>query len=244
MRPEEAKWIGEALGAFPNKTISPMLELGACTRKYRTIDSPHIDRYLHRPLQENGVEIVYSDAKSAEGVDIVGDIYDLSVKSRLMSVGAKCVLCCNMFEHIPDRPRLAAICDELLQPGGILVVSVPRSYPYHRDPIDTYFRPSPSDIAAMFPAYSVKASIVISSGTYLSDVAAEPNPVWSVIKKLLGTLILYGGLEDTKARAHCLLWSFRPYKVSVVVLGKPGAGEELQPMRRNGREAGPSPGAC
>lgn len=223
MRPEEAEWIGRQLAALTRaEDISPVLELGAATRHYRTVISPHIDRHLHAPLRERGAHIVCSDIKEGDGVDVWGDIYDPEVRKQLRAVGAKTLLCCNMFEHVVDRPRLAGICDDLLEPGGLLVVTVPHSYPYHRDPIDTYFRPTPGEIAAMFPDYGMVRAEIIESTTWLDDVfRTEPRPVWAVTKKLIGTAIMAGGLDDTKARAHCLLWSFRPYKVSAAILRKP-----------------------
>jgi hypothetical protein len=33
-------------------------------------------------------------------------------------------------------------CLDLLSIGGLIFVTVPLSYPYHRDPIDTMFRPT------------------------------------------------------------------------------------------------------
>lgn len=224
MRLEEAHWVGSQLAALAADIISPVLELGSCTHHYRTIISPHIDRHLHAPLRELGAKIVFTDFKAGDGVDIVGDVYDEGVRSELRAVGARTVLCCNMFEHVVDRPKLAAICDEVLEPGGLLVVTVPRSYFYHRDPIDTYFRPSPTEVCALFPGYAKVSSEIIESTTWLDDVLAkEPNPAWAILKKLIGTATLFGGLDRTKARAHCLLWAFRPLKVTAVVLRKPDA---------------------
>ena len=64
-------------------------------------------------------------------------------------MGAKCVLCCNILEHVADREAFARVCDQILSPGGTIVVSVPQSYPLHMDPIDTYYRPMPAEIAQL-----------------------------------------------------------------------------------------------
>jgi len=37
-----------------------------------------------------------------------------------------------------------------LPADGYLVVSVPHSYPFHADPIDTLFRPAPDEVVTMF----------------------------------------------------------------------------------------------
>jgi hypothetical protein len=63
---------------------------------------------------------------------------------RLCRLEPKALLCCNLLEHVLDPERLALHCLELLPRGGLLFVTVPFSYPYHRDPIDTMYRPDPT----------------------------------------------------------------------------------------------------
>ena len=41
---------------------------------------------------------------------------------------------------------MAHHCLDLLPIGGLIFVTVPLSYPYHRDPIDTMFRPSLAEL--------------------------------------------------------------------------------------------------
>lgn len=222
MRREEAAWIGERLSSLPREQISPMLELGAATQHFRTVFQPHIDREIHAPLRERGVVVVHADAKSGDGVDIHGDVTDPKIRARLRGVGARCVLCCNMFEHVRDRAGLAAICDEALAPGGVLVVTAPRSYPYHLDPIDTYFRPSPEEIAALFPGYELVASEAVKSGTYWSEIREADNFAMELVRTAAKVVIPLGGIEKWKSRLHCFLWLNRPFVVAAVVLRKPG----------------------
>ena len=79
----------------------------------------------------------------------------LTPRSESKAIHPKTVLCCNMFEHVDDRYKFASICDEVLSPGGYLLITVPHSYPYHLDPIDTMFRPSVDEIAKLFPYYEL-----------------------------------------------------------------------------------------
>jgi hypothetical protein len=211
MRPEEAQWIGNFLATAQG--ISPVLELGSSTLNFRTVAKPHIDRFVHAPLREKGVKVVTTDLREGDGVDISGNFYEPHIEAKLRAVGAKSILCCNIFEHIDDRTAFAAKCDSLLPDGGFIVVTVPYSYPLHFDPIDTYFRPSPAGVAALFPGYRVVQEGVIES----SDQFDPADFVRSIAKSAL----LRGGFLSTKARLHRLLWSFRPYKISAVVLQKP-----------------------
>ena len=219
MRPEEAEWIGRWLSKA--RDISPLIELGSSTRRFRTVDKPHIDSFIHAPLRDQGVKIVHTDLKAGDGIDISGNIYDPEVRAKLKAVAARCVLCCNIFEHVADREGFATICDDILLPGGQMIVSVPHSYPYHPDPIDTYYRPRPADIACLFPGYSTLDAKSLKCGSYWADLeggAAE------IVTTIVRSAILRGGVEASKARIHRLLWLFRHYQVSVVVLKKPGQG--------------------
>lgn len=217
MRPEEAAYIRDALADFPAEAISPVLEIGSSTLAFRTIDKPHIDRDVHEPLKRRGVRIVTTDLL-ADGVEIVGDVFDPQIQSRLKDVKARSLLCCNILEHIEDREAFAAVCDELLSPGGLMVVSVPQSYPYHLDPIDTLYRPQPAEIVALFPGYEIVKSSSIVSSTFLREAGFR-----AVVMAFIRSLTFRGGLERTKARAHRLLWTWRPYKLSVAILRKPVA---------------------
>ena len=221
MRIEEAAWIGDALASVPAAELDPMIELGSSTRDFRTRQQPHIDALIHAPLRDRGVRVVHSDLKAADGVDISGDFYDPKVRAELKAVGAKAVICCNMFEHVTDRGRLASVCDDILAPGGLLVVTVPHSYPVHLDPIDTYFRPAPEEIAALFPGYSQGAGKVISSQTFLQEFLASGGKLATLRDILTGLLTPWRGRQRMLARVHRVLWLLRPYQVSGVVLRKP-----------------------
>jgi hypothetical protein len=221
MRLEEAAWIGLALSQIPAEQISPCLELGCSTLEFRTVQKPHIEAYIHAPLRGRGVGIVHSDIKAGEGIDICGDIFQTAVQDTLRNVNAKCVLCCNILEHVVDRKAFAAICDTLLMPQGYMVVTVPQSYPLHADPIDTYFRVTPEELAELFPGYSVVENATVESDTYLAELRQLPHPALALLKLLARIAFFRGGLEATKCRAHRLLWMFRRYKVAAVVLRKP-----------------------
>lgn len=222
MRIEEARWIGQTLALVPTPELDPLIELGSSTEEFRTRLQPHIDALIHAPLRSRGVRVVHSDLKSAKGVDISGDFHDPAVRSEMKAVGARAVLCCNMFEHVTDRQRLATVCNDILAPGGLLVITVPHSYPVHLDPIDTYFRPSPEEIAGLFPDYAQVAGEVISSQTFLQEFIASSGKLATLRSILTGLLTPWRGRQRMLARVHRVLWLFRPYEVSGVVLRKPG----------------------
>jgi hypothetical protein len=215
MRIEESRWIE----AFLAKTegVSPVIELGSSTFEFRTIAKPHIDAHIHAPLRARGDTVVCTDLKAGNGIDISGDIYAPAVLAQLKAVGARTVLCCNIFEHIVDRAGFAAICDQILSPGGVMIVTVPRSYPYHLDPIDTLYRPAPEEIAELFPRYEILDAAVIKSTTHWPDAGGPLG----ILRDIAKSVTLRGGKEAAKARMHRLTWLFRPYTISAVALRKP-----------------------
>ena len=144
----EAARLREIL--LEQRAVSPLLNLGSSTRAFREATKPHIQRELFGPLAAAGVAVVHSDLKQADGVDVAGDILDPAVLRDLKARGFRCVLCANLLEHVRDRAAVAAACEEIVGPGGLILATVPSSYPYHADPIDTGFRPSPAELAGLF----------------------------------------------------------------------------------------------
>ena len=113
-------------------------------------------RHLFAPLQRRGVEIVHLDCRDGDGIDICADLLDAEGYARAAARRYRALLCCNILEHVRDPGEFAWRCVELVMPGGIIVVTVPRSYPRHGDPIDTLYRPTPEEAAALFPATSTR----------------------------------------------------------------------------------------
>jgi len=223
MRIGEARHIGKLLGGLSAEAISPCVNLGSATREFRENDQPHIDEYLFRPLEKRAVEVVHADLKEGEGVDIVGDIYDRSVHEKIGALNPRIILCCNMFEHVSDRERLAALLASLVQESGYVLLTVPFSYPLHYDPIDTYFRPSPEELAALFPDFRKIESRIVSDTTYLQDLRRK-NDLAGMLRHFcvsaLKFVAIWRGKRKWLSHVHRYFWLFRPYKVTLLLLQK------------------------
>lgn len=222
MRNKEAIVLGKLLGELPIAEIEPVLNLGSSTAHFRTTVQPHIERHLFRPLAERGVRVVHADLKAAEGVDIVGDIYDPAFRGEIARIEPRLAICSNLLEHLEDRDGFVRLCDELVPVGGYLLITVPFDYPYHLDPIDTYFRPSPAEIAAMLPGYETVWSEVVEDGSFGDDWRAM-----SLREKLVhiatwwkAPYLLLFHRPRFLGRYQRWLWWRRTYKVSCVLLRK------------------------
>jgi hypothetical protein len=217
MRRQEAAWIGEKLRGFAG--VRKVLNLGSGSRHFRQISKPYIDREIFDPLVRGGAQVVHADLKSGEGIDISGDVFDPAVQARMRELRPDAVLACNIMEHLPAevRSRFAMALDSLVAPGGVLVVTVPYSYPYHADPIDTLYRPSPRELCESFPGYEVLEACTIESESYGDEfVAGGP---WRMGRKLIRLLFPFPP-KRWLSHAHRMLWLFRPYTLSAVVLRK------------------------
>jgi hypothetical protein len=129
-----------------------------------------------RPLTDRGVQIVNMDLKDAPGVDIIGNILDPVVRSRILSIGVKAILCNNLLEHVTDVKAMCNALAETCPPGGTLCLSVPHAFPFHPDPIDNGFRPSLLDLERIFTplGFRVEDGEVVTFGSYGQSILSNP----------------------------------------------------------------------
>ena len=207
---------------------SPLLNVGASTLHFRTAVQPHIERELFGPLASEGVEIVHSDLKAGEGIDIVGDILDRSTADSLRVRRFRALICANLLEHVRDPAAAAAACEAVVGPGGLILATAPSSYPYHADPIDTGFRPTPATLAALF-ARSVPLQLnEVEGGTYADEIAARGSTVpRQLALTMLFALIAFAWPKSFRARTHRWFWYRRPFRVAIALV-------EVGPAARHG----------
>ena len=221
MRPEEAdmltRWVRE-LG-LPRGTVC--LNVGSSTKEFREEQQPHIAERFIRPLERDGIRFVHCDLKPANGVDEIGDVFDPAFRARLKAYDAGLLICSNLLEHLTEPKRFAQACGEMVRPGGYGLFTVPLSYPYHPDPIDTMLRLTPDELAAMMPGWDVQKSQQLAAGTYLRDLRATGEPMVRLIKQVGRVMLPFYRSRQWKPNAHLLLWLFRPFRMSMVLLRKP-----------------------
>lgn len=201
------------------RAVSPLLNLGSSTRDFRERAKPHIQRELFGPLEAAGVVVVHSDLKPADGVDMVGDILDPALRRRLEARGFRCILIANLLEHVRDPAAVAAACEEIVGPGGLILATVPSSFPYHADPIDTGFRPAPAELAALFRRSVPLLGEEVSGRTYAEDLKARGSSVaGELMRTLLFGLIAWARPKSFRARAERWRWYRKPFRVSIALV--------------------------
>ena len=194
-----------------------MLNIGSSTGRFVTVSQPWIHNELFGPIRARGLSVLNCDIKSAPGVDLVGNLEDERFLAELAEHRFQSVLCSNLLEHVENREAIAATLLRVIPSGGYLFLSGPHSYPRHADPIDTMFRPSPAELARLFPGTNVVAQAVVDCGTYWEYATRTPKKFVSSIARL--ALPVYKP-KDWLSAVYRLGWLFREFQAVCVVLQK------------------------
>lgn len=162
---KEAEWVAAQLSRVSEDDLSPLLNLGSSTEDFGT-RQPHIGELVFEPLRRRGTRVVNVDVKSAPGVNVVGDICDPAVAQQVRDTGVRAALVSNLLEHVPDPDAMARAVVDVMPPGALIVVTGPRRFPYHPDPIDNRFRPDAEEAARLFPETTVIETATIDAGAW------------------------------------------------------------------------------
>lgn len=218
MRREEARAIYSLIKKCNLPKGAVILNIGSSTHLFRTETQPHINQELFAPLNRDGYAVKHVDIKSSPGVDIVGDVLDKSFQQMLTNIRADLVLCSNLLEHLTDRPAFIEGIKEIVSERGYLLVTVPNSYPYHGDPIDTLYRPAPEELAREFQPWESVRMETITSDNFWKDLVRSGEPIQNLLRLLLSIMFAMRSPKKFFQRADRLRWLFKKYKVSVVLL--------------------------
>src|SRR5665213_2313062 len=182
---EEAQWLGRHLRVLNASDMSPLCNIGSASEEYRCIEQPYIDAEIFAPAQQRGVEVLHVDSKQEHGVDLVGDLTDATFLAQLTARKFNAVMCCNLLEHVTDRPIICDAIMSMVRPGGYVIVTVPNQFPYHEDPIDTMFRPSVAELSALFPGASIFAASVVRASRFRHDMEGDWRPMFWLLARCL-----------------------------------------------------------
>ncbi|MFO1449151.1 MAG: hypothetical protein U1F61_13440 [Opitutaceae bacterium] len=214
---QEAQWFAEQLARLNPNVIFPMCNIGSSTGAFRKVEQPWIDGLIFAPLVQEGRIVRHLDIKQAEGVDIVGDFEDPVFLDRLRGMEFKSVFCSNLLEHVTQRHEICRTMLSIVPSGGWLFLSVPCQYPYHPDPVDTGFRPTPQELAALFPGTNVVASDIVGGETLLQRRRGSPATLAFTLLRVF--FPFYKPVSWWRNRGY-IPWLFRPLQASCVVLQK------------------------
>jgi hypothetical protein len=211
----EARWLAAELERFEPERLSPLLNLGSSTKIFREQIQPWTEESLFRPLRARGVEIVHVDVRDEPGVDLRADLTEPTNVPRLRALAPRALLCCNLLEHVTQPERLARHCLDILPRGGLAFVTVPFSYPYHRDPIDTLYRPDPTELSELFVGADLLSGAIIGAGmSYRDEIRRRP---WLLMRHVARLPAPFVSLERWKRSMVKLYWLFHEYRITCAV---------------------------
>ncbi len=215
----EASWLARHLAQRTPAELSPVLNIGSSTRQFREHDQPWVHRTLVAPLEQRGIRVVHLDFRDGDGIDIRADMLSDADFERIKATGPRSILCCNVLEHVEEPKKLAERCIELVGPCGFIFITVPHSYPFHRDPIDTLYRPSPDRLAELFPGARLVHGEIIDVGESLRD-EVKKRP-WILLRPLFRFPVPFLGWAKWKRSMGKLYWLFHNYEVTGAVFQVP-----------------------
>lgn len=165
---EEARWIRRALSQVDLKASATVLDVGASNLEFRTRIQPHIREWVHQPLLAMGCPVRCLDIKHDAGVDIVADLASADVPDAIFSTTYDLIICCNILEHVRQRELFIGNLLRFAHCGTLLLVTVPRVYPKHNDPIDTMYRPTVHQLTEFVDSYA-KCTTIASEDLIINE---------------------------------------------------------------------------
>ncbi|MDZ8055905.1 MAG: methyltransferase type 11 [Aulosira sp. ZfuVER01] len=222
---EEARWLADIIYSLQPNSVFPMLNIGSSNKKFRESEQPWIDELLFKPARQKGYSVIHVDMKYDVGVDLVGDLRDPDFLHKLSELNIKSVLCSNLLEHVTNREEICKIISSIIPNNGYIFVTVPYQYPYHRDPIDTMFRPNIEELSKLFPDFKIVNGEIVAGG-YLVQSTTIPPVIYTLAMLIRLILPIYQPLKWFDSLRYAL-WLFRDISVSCVLLEK--VNEKLHP---------------
>ena len=127
---------------------------------------PYIDDNIYGVARTKQWKIVNFDLIEGPGVDLHGDIMEAGVFDRLKQGRFAAVFVFNVLEHLENVGEICRRLEDLVSPGAYIVLSVPRKYPTHYDPIDNGFRPDVQQLVSSFPRSKMMDGAVVEDRTF------------------------------------------------------------------------------
>ena len=215
----ESKWIGKKLlELIENKKVSNILNLGSSTGQFREVEQAFIYNNIFAPLKNTKAKVTHLDMKNADGVDLVGDITNKDFFNQIKNNKYNCIICSNLLEHIENPERIIDSIYNLLEQNGYLILTLPFNYPYHPDPIDTYYRPNLEEIKLTYNKFSyIKGETIVDNETHFSFLIKKPK---SFITTVIRLILPFYKTNSWKLMVNDLGRTFKPFSANCVILKK------------------------
>lgn len=166
---EESLWIGNKIKTITETNSYPILNIGSSTKEYRTIRQSFIQKNIFDLIPNESTNVIHLDMKAAEGVDLVGNLYDKEFLEKIKQYKFKTILLNNVLMYLEEKERieLSRTLEDILEKDGYIIVTNSHVFPPAHDPVESYYRGSPEKIQQeLFPNFNVINTEV--ANTYFS----------------------------------------------------------------------------
>jgi len=173
---KEAHKIHDYINTYLGDKKGIAVNIGSSTSEFINKSQPYVISHVLNPLSKN-FKVKNIDIKNQEGVDLVADFTTKKGRVLIKELKGNLYLISNLLEHIPDYLLGVSSIKNMLKKGDILILSGPKSFPYHPDPIDNKFRPSVKELTKLFHQdFEIIDLRIVRSGTVLFSTALIQNP--------------------------------------------------------------------
>lgn len=181
---KEASWIGNTLlELLAERGELRLLNIGSSTGTFRSVDQPYIDALIFQPLSQVAtVSVWHCDARDGHGIDVELDVTSEGALGVLSALDCNTFLVSNLLEHVGRIEDVVSLLDQLVPAGRTLIVTGPKLFPYHPDPIDNMFRPSRLELERLFPSFEIQEFRVVKSPNVM---CATTTGLWQHVRSHL-----------------------------------------------------------
>jgi hypothetical protein len=196
-------------------TFKNIINLGSGNVEQLKKTKPWVSKNVFDVFKKQKAKILHVDAENFPGVDIVQDLSQSNALSFCDNLkGSKLFILANVLEHIPKKAHtelLVKIYSKMKSKDG-LIISVPYDYPYHADPIDNMYRPSPNELQKLLPLKWLEGEIVIA-GSYKEEFRHM-----NTLKKIRKLLKPFWIIQKPQKwlENHRLFYLFKPYQITII----------------------------
>ena len=213
---EESLWFKKIIQKYGQEG-KIVLNIGSSTKEFIENEQPYIKTNLLDQLTSKNCVVKNIDLKQADGVDLVGDVTNPAFIAELKQLNASMIICSNLLEHLSIRKEFCEALVKIMNKETLLIISVPYSFPYHEDPIDTMFRPNLSELKNEFNGLKmIEGEIVDCGGFYEFNNKKTPKLIkfTNFIKILLAAGISY---LTNKEKFKRLEWNFKTISATCAI---------------------------
>lgn len=214
---EESLWFKETIGRYV-KSGSLVLNIGSSTRHFIEVEQPYIKQNIFDELAAKQCIIKNVDIKHAEGVDLVGDVTDKNFIESLKNLNPAIIICSNLLEHLESRKPFCEGLMQIMNKETLLFVSVPYSFPYHEDPIDTLYRPNLEELQQAFDKLILVEGKIVDCGFYFKQLSKDMDLIRSFLyfTKNLFRIVMATMLFD-KTKFASMIWTVKRISASCAI---------------------------